>query len=360
MSQSLPRLLALLALTAATAVAGLLVTGRVGGGAGNGNQLSSGQPAVQGFNKSPRSGKFTMNMRVQVSGKAAAQFGGAANIRMTGAFQSVDKGRTPAVAVDASATAGGQDIRFGVTVVQNRGFIKFGNSYYELPQQELQRVLNQRAARAKQQDVAALLGIDPRNWLEDTKDEGAATVDGVSTRHVSAKVNASRLTEDILTAARRADPSSAAGLSGDQLDQFRSAIKDASLDAYVGKSDDILRKLTLHARVASDDGSGDIDLDLLVTDVNAPQTISAPPSAKPFSALQGAMSSGGLGALAGATSVAGRSAPSQPPSSPAPAPSPGSGAVESGSAPTETQSYLACVRKAATPQELQRCQALLP
>ena len=51
-----------------------------------------------------------------------------------------------------------------------------------------------------------VLGLDPRSWLTNVKDEGTAQVDGVTTKHVSATVDAHKLVRTCSRSHGRAAP----------------------------------------------------------------------------------------------------------------------------------------------------------
>jgi hypothetical protein len=82
-----------------------------------------------------------------------------------------------------------------------------------------------------------------------------------------------------------------------------SAIKSAQVDIYVGSADHILRefRIALDFVIPGADQSslggltsGSISLDVTLTNLNAPETITAPKSSEPFSDLLGG---GGIGSL---------------------------------------------------------------
>ena len=138
------------------------------------------------------------------------------------------------------------------------------------------------------------LGIDPQTWLTNLSNEGDEEVGGTETIHIhgDADVDADRLRSG--GSSQRAPGGAAEAVDPAQLEQLKSAIEDASLDVYSGKDDRILRKLSLSLSIVPPEGASgatvsrvDVDLSVTVSDLNKPQTISAPPNAKPLSGLLG-------------------------------------------------------------------------
>ncbi len=82
---------------------------------------------------------------------------------------------------------------------------------------------------------------------------------------------------------------------------MKSAIKDASVDVYSGTDDHLLRKLSLSLSIAPPAGSGvssvKVDFSVTISDLNQPQTITAPSGAKPISGLLSQLGISGLGPL---------------------------------------------------------------
>jgi hypothetical protein len=164
---------------------------------------------------------------------------------------------------------------------------------------------------------------------------------------VSASVDVGRLVDDVSSLEAKVPSGAANPFSGDDKSELVHSIKDAKVDLYVGAADHILRKFAFRAVIEGNDGRGDLNVELTTGDLNKPQRISTPASARPFTQLEGDLRTGGLEALAG-----GGSAPAPP--APA-ATNPGTSSV-----PSEAQGYLSCVRKAASASGLQRCASLLP
>ena len=139
------------------------------------------------------------------------------------------------------------------------------------------------------------LGIDPGTWLTDPHEVGQTRVGGVSTDHLTAQINVANVLGDVSKLMRgAAGSSSGAATSSSALALVESAITKAQVDVYTGVADHIVRRFDLaiaftvpQIAAAAVGGltGGSLTLDATLTDVNQPQTISAPANAQPSSKL---------------------------------------------------------------------------
>ena len=143
--------------------------------------------------------------------------------------------------------------------------------------------------------------------------EGEDEVAGVKTEHVSAKLDVRRMLTDLNKAVERSGeavggvaPGTPKPLSDDQLDKLAAAVKEPTFDVYVGKDDDVIRRVSgnLEVSVPEDDRAqaggiegGSLRFSVEFADVNGDQTVKAPAKARPIADL--AKQLGGLGALGG-------------------------------------------------------------
>jgi len=119
------------------------------------------------------------------------------------------------------------------------------------------------------------------------------------------------------------------------------------VDVWTGKDDKTLRKaaIALTVEPKSSSGSGpksvSVSLTFEVDDLNQPQTVTAPSSARPLSELLGQVQGLFGSALGGAGSLSG-------------------GGTGSGAASTKVDAYAKCIESAGgDAQKLQDCQSLL-
>jgi hypothetical protein len=144
-----------------------------------------------------------------------------------------------------------------------------------------------------------------------------------------------------------------------QKKEIEDVVDNPRFDVYVGKSDNVIRRLStdISFTVPSDKQaqvsglkSGTVSFSIEFADVGQPQTITAPQNAKPISELTSQL--GGLGSVLGGSSGSSGSGSS------------GSGSSTSsagGPSPEALQAYSSCLQKAnpSKPAELQKCADLL-
>jgi hypothetical protein len=327
----------------------------------------------------------TLDVSIDVSGEGAGQ-SGKATISLSGPFDF--SGNVPKLnwTAKVNGSGGGQSISFegGLISTGDKAFVSYKGTDYEVPQSsfnQIVQIIKQAQQRAKQNQPSGTtgnksggeflkqLGISPKDWLTSLKNEGSESVDGVDTVHISGEANLDKLFADIQKIVQQAPSLGASGAtppSSAQIDQAKSAIKEANFDVFSGKSDNILRKFEAHLKFEPSGASGQslqsltIDFSISFGDVNKPQTISAPSGAKPLSdllsqlgippsALNGGL--GGLGGISGLGGTGGGGTITPPPST--------GGGTSPGPTSDNTQKYLNCLQKAQSSSEIQACSSLL-
>jgi hypothetical protein len=299
-------------------------------------------------------------------------------IEAEGPFRS-NEGKLPAADIELriGSDGGGQTITSGVLTTGDRAFVKFQDVYYEQPPERVRQANAAiRRNEGRRDRPLSELGLDPRSWLGEAEDEGEAEVAGVQTRHVSGTLDVERLMRNLNEFVRRSGSalSGTAGqpapprLSDADIRELSEAVKDPSFDIYVGKDDDIIRRVSgrveFEVPKPSRAGLGGLDGGTIVfsiefRDVNGDQEIEAPANARPLSDLTDSL---GGGALADGLGGGGE----QPAAPPAPNGSgQGNGAPDAGGSGTpdaETfRRYADCLDQARPEdtEELQRCADLL-
>jgi hypothetical protein len=350
-------------------VAAFLLAAGVAAGCGGGGSSGEDINKVldQTFNRDNKldSGKLAINVTAKLEG--VKQITGPVTVKVGGPFEGLeekvkDTGQLPRTNFQLSADAAGQKLTAGSVSTGSKLFVNFQGTNYVVPDNTFARFKRQleraqaKSDEKKQPDLGSL-GIEPGKWLVDAKDKGTEDIGGVETIHISAGVNVSRLLDDFNRLLGRAGE---LGLSSQQRQQLPATIpestkkqiidsvKDTKLDVYTGKDDKILRKIDLDLKFevpqnlrAQAQGlkSGDLKFTYQVTELNKPQTIEPPKSARPLSELQRQFSNSGFGSLGSS-----------------------SGGGTTGSAPTnsaKSKRYLRCFEKATSPAEQQQCAALL-
>ena len=316
------------------------------------------------FSTPIRSARVSLDVTVKLDGVKDLE--GPIKLTVQGPYESGGEKTIPKADWDISASAAGQNFSAGFTSTGTNAWVSFQGQNYEVGEQAIAQVnqqIQQAQGQQKEQGLSQF-GIDPRNWLTDAKEEGDEKVAGVDTTHVSAAVDVGRFLDDVNKLVQRAGGNLPGGAQAPQLSdaekkQIQDVIESPRFDVYVGKDDDIVRRLSadLQFKVPDDQQaqlnglkSGTVSFSIEFANVRQPQDIKVPQNAKPLSELTSQL--GGLGGiLGGAAAGAGAGSGSA-----------GSGGSGSGGASAEAlQEYSSCLQKAdpSNPDELNKCAELL-
>ncbi|MEA2332597.1 MAG: hypothetical protein QOH58_2735 [Thermoleophilaceae bacterium] len=286
-------------------------------------------------------------------------------IEADGPFRT-NKAKLPSADIELRiGSGGGQTITSGVLTTGDRAFLKFQDVYYEQPPQQV-RQTNQAIRRNSRGSGQALseLGLDPRSWLAEAKDEGDAEVAGVDTRHVSGTLDVASLMRNLNVFVRKsASALGAAGrgapprLTEQDIAELSEAVKDPSFSVYVGKKDDLIRRVSGRVEFEIPEASraglgglqgGSIVFSVELRDVNGDQQIEAPANARPLSDLTDSLGGGALEGLGAGGGMGEGDAPTDEGGDPAPE-------------ADAFRKYAECLDKARPEDtdELQRCAELL-
>jgi hypothetical protein len=307
-----PRLLLLvLAALLAALVAGC------GGGDGDGASADEDSSVDQVLKdtfsgkKKVDSGKLDLSLKIDVQG-GSSQVQGPISLSLAGPFQTQGEGKLPKFDIDAAFEGAGQNLKAGLTSTGDKAFVNFQGTEYAVSNQVFQQfkagyeqAQKQSAEKGDQQSLATL-GIDPRRWLTDAKNEGEAKVGDTDTIKITGGVDVNKLLDDVNKALEKARSLGVEGsdslpekLTDEQKQQAADAIKDLSVEIYTGKDDTTLRRMLVNMGVDAEDGgqktSGTLTLDFQLLDLNEDQSIEAPSGAKPFDELLGQLGGLGLG-----------------------------------------------------------------
>jgi hypothetical protein len=350
-------LLALVALLAALVVAGC-------GGGGSGSSASEDTSVDELLDntfsgeKKVDSGKLDLSLKLDVQG-GSSQVQGPISLSLSGPFQTQGKGKLPEFDIEAAFAGAGQNLKAGVTSTGDKAFVNFQGTDYEVSDQVFQQfkagyeqAQKQSADKGNQQSLATL-GIDPRRWLTDAKNEGEAKVGDTDTIKITGGVDVGKLLDDVNTALDKARSLGVEGsdslpekLTDKQKQEAEDAIKDLSVEIYTGKDDTTLRRMVVDMGIEADENgqktSGTLGLDFQLLDLNEDQSIEAPSGAKPFNDLLSQL--GGLG-LGGAGSSGSGS---------------GGGSGAGGASAEDLKKYSDCVTEAGSDTaKAQKCAELL-
>jgi hypothetical protein len=221
--------------------------------------LSAGETLKAALSTPPvKSGRFEGSASVSGTGSDGS-------VSVSGRFQLAGPTDMPKLDVELSVDGAGKDVDAGFVSTGDKGYLVSDGTAYQLPEEAWSQAVQARTTPNAGQAAPTLasLGLDPSSWVRNVKDEGTEEVDGVETKHVTATIDAAAALRDVSKAAGGAatlPPNAAAG------------VKDASLDAWVGTEDKIIRRVTADVGV----GKATIKLDFRLSEVNDPQTIDTP------------------------------------------------------------------------------------
>lgn len=327
---------------------------------GGGSSSDAKDTLNKAFSTPIKSARIDLELTLQLNG--IKQLNGPVKLSVQGPYETGGSKTIPKADWDIAASAAGQNFSAGFTSTGDNAWVGFQGQNYEVGTAavaQINKQIQQAAGQNKKKGLSQF-GIDPRNWLKDAKDEGTDKVGGVDTDHVSATLDVGKLLDDLNRIVKKAGGSTgtAAQITPRQKQQIQDVVKNPTFDVYVGKDDNIIRRLSadLSFNVPSDKQaqvggltSGTVSFSIEFSDVGQPQTIKAPANAKPLSELTSQL--GGLGSvLGGGQTGSGASG--------------GSGSSGSGSGGPSSkalQAYSNCLQKAdpSKPAELQKCAALL-
>jgi hypothetical protein len=328
------------------------------------------------FRQSIKSADLKVDARLQLKGSDSLDR--PVRIQASGPFRT-NSGKLPSADLElkVGTDGGGQTVQTGFLSTGDRAFVEFEDVYYEQPAAQV-RAANASIKKAGGRSLRSL-GLDPRSWLSDAREEGDERVAGVETSHVSGRLDVAALMRNINAFVQRSGAAltGATGqaapkpLSEANIRQLSEVVDDPSFEVYVGKQDDTIRKVSgrMEFEVPEDsrdklDGieGGSLEFSVEFADVNGDQEIEAPDKARPLAelttSLGGASLLGGLGDEAAGSGTDDGSTPGV---GVAPAQPNGTGTAPNAPDADDFKAYADCLDNA-RPEDtdaLQRCNALL-
>lgn len=213
--------------------------------------------------------------------------------------------------IGLDAQGAGQTIQSGVLSTGDRVFLKFGGDFYEQPPEQVARN-NRQLARDGEKGGGSLsdLGLEPGGWVVDASVEGEERIDGVATEHVSGTLDVEALVDDLNGLVKRSAGTLGTGgaqpLREGDIERLSQTVENPTFDVYVGKDDDVVRRLSLRIDVSvPDDDRGDVGgitgasirLSAELRDVGGDQKVEPPAQSRPLSDLTSQL--GSLSSIAG-------------------------------------------------------------
>jgi hypothetical protein len=321
------------------------------GGGSSSNDEDPQQVLDQTFNNPTKvtSGTLDIGIDGSVEGDQSGDF----NVSVSGPFQAEENDPTAFPQFDLTAnvsgSAGGPSISFDGSLIatKDNAYVEYQDQAYEVGTDLFTRFTQSYAQAAQQsqaqedQNFFEQFGIDPSTWLTNVSNEGTTDVEGTDTIHIHGDADMGKILSDLQKASQQTGGATQQ-VTPQQLDQVKSAVKQASIDVYSGTDDHLLRKLALALQITPPAGTGggvssvNVNFSIAFSDVNQPQTITAPSNAKPLADLLNQLGIPGLpgvGAGTGGFSI------------------PGGGASSGGS----SAAAQACLRQAQSQSEIQQC-----
>jgi hypothetical protein len=292
-----------------------------------------------------------------------------------GPFQSLGTGKLPESNFTVSITAQGHTGSLAIVSTGTKGFVTLSGVSYQLPAASFQKlessfssIASSGSGSGSKPGTLAKLGIQPLHWLSSPSVVGTETVGGASTTHIRATINMSALLADLNTFLQKASSLGVSGaskipssLSSAEQTKIAGEVRDPSFDVWTGNSDKTIRKLSVGLTLPVSGqistllgglNSAAISLTLQYSDLNQPQTITAPTDVQPYSVfsqkLAGLLEE--VEAAVESTSSTGSGGTSTT----------GSGGTSSTGAAGATNAYSRCIESAAGDvSKMQKCASLL-
>jgi hypothetical protein len=322
------------------------------------------------FSQDIRSADLKLEAEIELNGVLDEPI----RIEAEGPFRG-NRGKLPAADIELriGTDGGGQTVTSGVLTTGDRAFVKFQDVYYEQPPARVREANEaiRRGGEGSGDRPLSELGLDPRSWLGEAEQEDDAEVAGVETRHVSGTLDVESVMRNLNRFVARSGSalggatgqSAPPRLSETDIRKLSDAVEDPSFDVYIGKDDDVIRRVSgrvefeipkpSRAGLGGLDG-GSIVFSVEFRDVNGDQEIEEPANARPLSDLTDSLGGGGL-----ADGLGGGGEQPDTPAAPEETP-PGAGS-DGSSDPEAFRSYAECLDNARPEdtEELQRCADLL-
>jgi predicted small secreted protein len=273
------------------------------GGSGNANTLLG-----QTFSGSHKvsSGKLDLSLTIDPGGSSTLS--GPITLSFGGPFQTRGSGKLPESDFTVSAGALGHSVSLGIISTGTTGYVSLQGTSYQMPQATFQKLESSFAQLASSggsssgSGTLSKLGIQPLHWLTNPTIVGTENVGGAQTTHIHAGVNVPALLSDLNTVLQRASSLGVSGsktlksgLSAATRQKIAAEVKNPSVDVWTGTNDHTIRRLAIvltlpvTGKASSELGgmsSADISLTMQYSDLNQPQTITAPTTVQPFTEFQ--------------------------------------------------------------------------
>jgi hypothetical protein len=217
------------------------------------------------------SGRLKLGIDVRAAGIAGLP--SPLTVRLGGPFERTEGKGSPKF--DFDVTLATKDGRFTIGIVSTgeSGWVKLGTQAFALPPGEFKKLGPQNAgSKGGLPGDLGTLGVDPRGWIRNVQDEGVELLSSTGGTGLNAIAGLP------------------AGIGGDAQGAVAKAVQSAGVDIWTGEQDHQLRRITIKLNVDTPtQKDGTVALDLAVSGINKPQTISPPDNPRPLSELTAAL-----------------------------------------------------------------------
>jgi hypothetical protein len=279
------------------------------------------------------SGQHTINsghlsFRLTITPSGSSTLRGPITLDFGGPFQSRGKGKLPQSNFSISLSGQGKRATLGIISTGTAGYVSLDGQSYQLPQATFQKLEANFAQVASPSGsgsnggTLSKLGIQPLNWLSNPTIVGSEKVGGASTTHIRAGVNVSALVSGFSQFLQKASALGVtgttkypSGLPSSTQSKIANEIESPKFDVWTGNDDKTLRRLQVgltlpvSGQISTALGglrSAIVGLSIQYSNLNQPQTISAPTSVQPYTQFQAkleafvqALSGGATGSASG-------------------------------------------------------------
>ncbi|HEU0018729.1 MAG TPA: hypothetical protein VFQ14_00420 [Thermoleophilaceae bacterium] len=278
---------------------GLALAACAGGGGGGDADDDAAALLDMAFDEAVPSADVDVDLQLDIEGRPG--FEDPLRIRASGPYVRSEKS-LPQLDLDVAieAQGAGQAIESGVLSTGDRLFLKFGGAFYEQSRAEVART-NRRLARENgDSGTFSDLGLDARKWIVDARIDGEEEIGGVATEHVKGTLDVEAALTDLNSLLKGS--SNALAEAGQQakpfgkeeIERLAKSVDDPTFDVYVGKDDDVVRRISLRLDVEVPEQDREkvggvtgasIRLSAQLDDVGGDQQVDVPRSAQPLSDL---------------------------------------------------------------------------
>jgi len=242
-----------------------------------------------------------LDAAINLDGAGLTGDSGKLAITLKGPFSSNGKGTVPTFKMATGLGLGSRSVKIEFTSDGKAGWLGLAGLNYKLPDTVWSAFSKSYLGDGSKSSSSLLdrVGFRPQDWLKDPETIGYEDIGGTETVHVRAGVDGGKLVGDFGSLL-----GAAGAVGGGLVDvptitaavqkKITDAVKKAEINVWSGKADHALRKIEVTVEVGAVDGQRPTSLVFMatITELNQPQTIETPKSARPFdelSALIGAV-----------------------------------------------------------------------